>query len=163
MLADGDVIHVMYTTTGFGSDLGGSWYDSNTTLESLVVEGGDLTSTFVSGEAGGSYDYTLAIDDDSANIALTPTAANKNYLVRTYLNVKDTGAAEGSALLQENGIHPCYGGRRDLRRLRRTGMAQHEQSGDRGPRLHWYMVRAACYQPHRQRFRGEQPDHSPSR
>ena len=65
--------------------------------------------------------------------------------------------------LQENGIHPCYGGRRDLRRLRRTGMAQHEQSGDRGPSLHWYMVRAACYQPHRQRFRGEQPDHSPSR
>ena len=109
-LTDGDVIHVMYTTTGFGSDLGGSWYDSNTTLESLVVEGGDLTSTFVSGEAGGSYDYTLLIDDDSANIALTPTAANKNYLVRTYLNVKDTGAEEGDMFYNRGASIPVAAG-----------------------------------------------------
>lgn len=109
-LTDGDVIHVMYTTTGFGSDLGGSWYDSNTTLESLVVEGGDLTSTFASGEAGGSYDYTLLIDDDSANITLTPTAANKNYLVRTYLNVKDIGAAEGPGLYKRTESIPVAAG-----------------------------------------------------
>ena len=109
-LSDGDVIHVMYTTTGFGSDLGGSWYDSNTTLESLGVEGGELTSAFASGEAGGSYDYTLLIDDDSANITLTPTAANKNYLVRTYLNVKDTGAAEGPGLYKRTESIPVAAG-----------------------------------------------------
>lgn len=72
-LTDGDVIHVMYTTNGLGGDLGGSWNNSNTTLESLGVEGGELTSAFASGEAGGSYDYTLLIDGDSANITLTPT------------------------------------------------------------------------------------------
>ena len=97
-LADGDVIRVMYTTEGLGKDLGGTWGNSNTTLKSLEVEGGNLTSAFASGVPGGSYDYTLAIDGNSANIRLTPTATNKNYLVRTYLNVKDTGAAEGSAL-----------------------------------------------------------------
>ena len=109
-LSDGDVIHVMYTTNGLGGDLGGSWNNSNTTLESLVVEGGDLTSTFASGEAGGSYDYTLLIDSDSANITLTPTAANKNYLVRTYLNVKDIGAAEGPGLYKRTESIPVAAG-----------------------------------------------------
>ena len=109
-LADGDVIRVMYTTTGLGADIGGSWYNSDTTLKSLEVEGGDLTSAFASGVPGGSYDYTLAIDGDSANIKLTPTAANKNYLVRTYLNVKDTGAAEGSALYKRTESIPVTAG-----------------------------------------------------
>ena len=109
-LSDGDVIHVMYTTNGLGSDLGGSWYNSNTTLESLGVEGGELTSAFASGEAGGSYDYTLLIDSDSANITLTPTAANKNYLVRTYLNVKDIGAAEGPGLYKRTESIPVAAG-----------------------------------------------------
>lgn len=109
-LSDGDVIHVMYTTNGLGSDLGGSWYNSNTTLASLGVEGGELTSAFASGEAGGSYDYTLLIDGDSANITLTPTAANKNYLVRTYLNVKDIGAAEGPGLYKRTESIPVAAG-----------------------------------------------------
>ena len=109
-LSDGDVIHVMYTTNGLGSDLGGSWYNSNTTLESLGVEGGELTSAFASGEAGGSYDYTLLIDGDSANITLTPTATNKNYLVRTYLNVKDIGAAEGPGLYKRTESIPVAAG-----------------------------------------------------
>ena len=109
-LADGDVIRVMYTTTGLGADIGGSWYNSDTTLKSLEVEGGELTSAFASGEAGGSYDYTLAIEGTSANIKLTPTAANKNYLVRTYLNVKDTGAAEGPALYKRTESIPVTAG-----------------------------------------------------
>ena len=109
-LADGDVIRVMYTTEGLGKDLGGTWGNSNTTLKSLEVEGGNLTSAFASGVPGGSYDYTLAIDGDSANITLTPTAANKNYLVRTYLNVKDTGAAEGSALYKRTESIPVTAG-----------------------------------------------------
>ena len=109
-LTDGDVIHVMYTTNGLGGDLGGSWNNSNTTLESLGVEGGELTSAFASGEAGGSYDYTLLIDGDSANITLTPTAANKNYLVRTYLNVKDIGAAEGPGLYKRTESIPVAAG-----------------------------------------------------
>ncbi len=109
-LADGDVIRVMYTTEGLGKDLGGTWGNSNTTLKSLEVEGGNLTSAFASGVPGGSYDYTLAIDGNSANIRLTPTATNKNYLVRTYLNVKDTGAAEGSALYKRTESIPVTAG-----------------------------------------------------
>lgn len=109
-LSDGDVIRVMYTTTGLGSDLGGTWGNSDTTLKSLEVEGGDLTSAFASGVPGGSYDYTLAIEGTSANIKLTPTAANKNYLVRTYLNVKDTGAAEGPALYKRTESIPVTAG-----------------------------------------------------
>ena len=109
-LSDGDVIRVMYTTTGLGRDLGGTWGNSDTTLKSLEVEGGDLTSAFASGVPGGSYDYTLAIEGTSANIKLTPTAANKNYLVRTYLNVKDTGAAEGPALYKRTESIPVTAG-----------------------------------------------------
>ena len=150
-LSDGDVIRVMYTTTGLGRDLGGTWGNSDTTLKSLEVEGGDLTSAFASGVPGGSYDYTLAIEGTSANIKLTPTAANKNYLVRTYLNVKDTGAAEGPGSLQENGVHSRYGGRRDLRRLRRVQAwpSMNNQETEARDVLR-YMVRAArCQHVHR--------------
>lgn len=83
----------------------------------------------------GSYAYTLAIDGDSANITLTPTAANKNYLVRTYLNVKDTGAAEGSALYKRTESIPVTAGDVIYVGCGRTGMAQHEQSGDRRPEI----------------------------
>lgn len=38
-LADGDVIHVMYTSTGLGEDLGGTFYNSDTTLKALKVMG----------------------------------------------------------------------------------------------------------------------------
>ena len=99
-LADGDVIRVMFTLNGYGADLGGTWGNSDTTLSALKVTGGKLTPNFVSGEAGGRYDYTLVIDGDSGSIRLSPTAANKNFQVKAFLNEKVIDKTEGSSFFK---------------------------------------------------------------
>ena len=95
-LGDGDVISVQYTREGLGEDLSGTFGNSDTTLKALDIEGGKLLTEFASGEAGGTYEYTLAIDSASAVVKLTPTASNKNYLTKIFLNEKVTGNTEGS-------------------------------------------------------------------
>ena len=99
-LASGDVIRIMFTLNGYGADLGGTWGNSDTTLSALKVTGGKLTPNFVSGEAGGRYDYTLVIDGDSGSIRLSPTAANKNFQVKAFLNEKVIDKTEGSSFFK---------------------------------------------------------------
>lgn len=96
-LADGDVIRIMFTFSGYGADLGGTWENSDTTVKALTVDGAALTPNFIPGEAGGQYDYTLIIDGESASVKLTPTASNKNFQVKTFLNEKVTDRSEGSS------------------------------------------------------------------
>lgn len=95
-LTDGDVIRVLYTCD-YGVDLGGTWSNCNTTLASLLVTGGTLTPAFASGTEGNQYDYTLVINGESSSVRLTPTAANKNFQVKTFLNEKVTDRTEGSS------------------------------------------------------------------
>ena len=99
-LASGDVIRIMFTLNGYGADLGGTWGNSDTTLSALKVTGGKLAPNFVSGEAGGRYDYTLVINGDSGSIRLSPTAANKNFQVKAFLNEKVTDKTEGSSFFK---------------------------------------------------------------
>ena len=109
-LGDGDYIRIMYTTTGYGEDLGGTWYDSYTTLDSLEVEGGTLLSEFTPGESGGTYDYTLLISGNSANVKLTPTATNKNFLTKIFLNEKVTSNTEGGSFYKRTQYIPVTTG-----------------------------------------------------
>ena len=99
-LASGDVIRIMFTLNGYGADLGGTWGNSDTILSALKVTGGKLAPNFVSGEAGGRYDYTLVIDGDSGSIRLSPTAANKNFQVKAFLNEKVIDKTEGSSFFK---------------------------------------------------------------
>ena len=71
-LQDGDVIRIMYTRD-LGVDLDGTWGNSNTTLQALKVQGGELMGEFTPGEPGGSYEYVLAIKG-AGSVQLTPTA-----------------------------------------------------------------------------------------
>lgn len=80
-LENGDVIEVQYTQN-LGKDLGATWNSSDTSLKSLALSGGILTPSF----KGSTKAYTLLIDGDKASVILTPTANNKNYLVKTFLN-----------------------------------------------------------------------------
>lgn len=96
-LADGDVIRIMFTSSGYGADLGGTWGNSDTTVKALTVDGAMLTPKFIPGKAGGQYDYTLIINGESASVKLTPTASNKNFQVKTFLNEKVTDRSEGSS------------------------------------------------------------------
>ena len=86
-LKDGDVIRVMYTTTGYGEDIGGSWTNTDTSLKALTVTGGELTTDLASGRT----DYVLVLPesqttDTAASVKISYAAANKNYQARMYLN-----------------------------------------------------------------------------
>ena len=86
-LKDGDVIRVMYTTTGYGEDIGGSWNNTDTSLKTLKVTGGELTTDLASGRT----DYVLVLPksqttDSAASVKVSYAAANKNYQARMYLN-----------------------------------------------------------------------------
>lgn len=105
-LADGDVIRIMFTFSGYGADLGGTWENSDTTVKALTVDGAMLTPNFIPGEAGGQYDYTLIINGESASVKLTPTASNKNFQVKTFLNEKVTDRSEGSSFYKRTETIP---------------------------------------------------------
>ena len=115
LLADGDVIHVMYTCTGLGADLGGTFYNSDTTLKALKVENGTqtlvLTPEFEAvAEPGGTYSYTVLIDDEAADLTITADAANKNYLVKRFLNEKVTDNTEGGSFYKSTQAIPVVSG-----------------------------------------------------
>lgn len=112
-LVDGDIISIKYTSVGLGEDVGGTWSNSDTTLKSLTFDGDGnprLTTTFEPGKRGGTYTYTLVIDGDSSNLTVTPTAANKNFLVKTFLNEKVTSNTEGSSFYKRTESIPVVAG-----------------------------------------------------
>ena len=109
-LASGDVIRIMFTSSGYGADLGGTWGNSDTTVKALTVDGAMLTPNFIPGEAGGQYDYTLIINGESASVKLTPTASNKNFQVKTFLNEKVTDRSEGSSFYKRTETIPVKAG-----------------------------------------------------
>ncbi|MCQ2438969.1 MAG: DUF4214 domain-containing protein [Oscillospiraceae bacterium] len=78
-LQSGDEIRLMYTTA-LGEDLGGSWTNADKTLKALGVSAGTLAPAFDKA----THEYTLNLTDETA-VIVTPTAANKNYQVHTYV------------------------------------------------------------------------------
>ena len=82
----GDEIRVMYTRNA-GVDLGGDWESTDTRLKALTFSTGKLAPKF----SGDTFTYTLTVPDGTTRLLVTPTAANKNYQVRTYLGTQVTG------------------------------------------------------------------------
>lgn len=77
----GDEIRIMYSCD-YGADLGSDWGNNDKTIKSLSFDSGKLTPTFQSD----THNYVLYIDNATENVSVTPTAANKNFQVRTSLN-----------------------------------------------------------------------------
>ena len=112
-LGDGDEIRIMYTRTGYGADLGGTWGGEdaqNTTLKELKVTGGTIFPDFTSGTIGSTTEYTLQIADEKAEIKITPTATNKNFLVKTFLNEQVTDNTEGVSFYKRTQTIPVVAG-----------------------------------------------------
>ena len=80
-LENNDEIHIMYTCN-YGVDIGGDWNSHDTGLSSLSIDKGTLSPAFNSSVTA----YTLMLSDETANLKVTPSAKNKNYQVRTFLN-----------------------------------------------------------------------------
>lgn len=81
-LESGDEIAIMYTSNGWGEDIGGSWANNDTTVKSVEITGAELSGTFDPSVT----DYTLTIDTPSADVNVVPTASNKNFQTRKYKN-----------------------------------------------------------------------------
>ena len=80
-LENNDEIYIMYTCD-YGVDIGGDWNSHDTGLSSLSIDKGTLSPAFNSSVTA----YTLMLSDEKANLKVTPSAKNKNYQVRTFLN-----------------------------------------------------------------------------
>ena len=80
-LENNDEIHIMYTCD-YGVDIGGDWNSHDTGLSSLSIDKGTLSPAFNSSVTA----YTLMLSGKTANLKVTPSAKNKNYQVRTFLN-----------------------------------------------------------------------------
>ncbi len=105
-LEHGDKIRVVFTQN-LGVDLGGTWHNSDTTLKGLTVSAATLTPAFVKEAATGvTYEYALVISGSRANVKVIPTASNKNYLVKTYLNDKNRSGAGGNSFYKRTETIP---------------------------------------------------------
>ncbi len=104
-LGDDDEIRIQYTQK-LGADIGGSWGNDDTALEDLDVSTGTLTPAFSADE----NEFALVISGKSARVKVTPTATNKNYLVKTFLNKKVTTNAEGNSYYKRTEYIPVVPG-----------------------------------------------------
>ena len=87
-LADGDYLNIVYTCN-LGEDVGSLWGNTDTSLAALRISGGTLRPSF----DGDTHEYSLSISGSSARITVTPTAVNKNYMVKTFLNAYNRSSA----------------------------------------------------------------------
>ncbi len=103
--SNGDEIRVMFTQN-LGEDLGGTWGNSDTSLKGLEVSGGKLYPTFDSR----NHAYTLMVPSSTGRVKVTPTASNKNYLIKIFLNDKVTSNKEGASFYKRTQNIPVKSG-----------------------------------------------------
>ena len=80
-LAANDEIHVFFSKDG-GADHGGTWDNNDTSVKAVEFSAGTLDKTFDKD----TYSYTLLVPKGTTSITVTPTATNKNFQVRTYID-----------------------------------------------------------------------------
>ena len=83
-VSNGDCINVMFTSEGYGEDIGSSWSNNNKNLRGISFSEGELSEEF----SPEIYEYTLTIPSDTECVKVTPTSANKNFQSRIYLNTE---------------------------------------------------------------------------
>ncbi len=105
-LSGGDVINVFYSLNG-GADYGGTWENKNTKLKELNVLSGEVLSPEFDSD---TFEYTISIDSDIAELNLNPVAENKNFLVKTFLNEKVTTNDEGPSFYKRGEVIPVVAG-----------------------------------------------------
>lgn len=96
-LESGDELCFVYSNA-WGADVGSLWDSNDTSLASLSLDSGTLSPEFSSS----TNEYTLTLDGETG-VVVTPTAANKNYQVRTYKN-EYTPTVKGSEYKRSSAI-----------------------------------------------------------
>ena len=102
-LSAGDEIRIMYTCS-YGEDLGSSWGSKDTRLSALSFSAGTLEPVFNPDVTA----YTLTVPATVTGVVVTPTAANKNYQVRTrvgdqeYKRTQTVPVTDGTQIVVES-------------------------------------------------------------
>lgn len=102
-LESGDEICVMYTMN-WGADVGSLWDNNDVILSDITFSNGVLHQEFDK-EVN---DYILTVPANTESVVVTPSAYNKNYQVRTYLN--DYTPAENGTEYKRNDSVPVSNG-----------------------------------------------------
>lgn len=80
----GDEIRVMYTCD-CGSDIGGSWGNNDKRVIAVEASEGTISPEFDKD----THEYTLTLPEGTKSVTIRPTAANKNFQVRTFAGDKE--------------------------------------------------------------------------
>lgn len=102
-LESGDEICVMYTMN-WGADVGSLWDNNDVILSDITFSNGILNQEFDT-EVN---DYILTVPANTESIVVTPSAYNKNYQVRTYLN-DYTPAENGTEYKRNDSVYVSNG------------------------------------------------------
>lgn len=78
----GDIVRWVYTKNGYGKDVGGSWDNNDKTIQSIRFSEGTLSPSF-NQEINS---YTLELSKGIASVDVEPTASNKNFLIKTFVD-----------------------------------------------------------------------------
>jgi hypothetical protein len=101
----GDVISIEYTTN-LGVDLGAAWNDPDTSLKSLSISQGTLSPEF----SPKTLKYTLTLPAGTNSVSFTPSAKNRNYLIKIFKNEKVTTNVEGASFYRYSNSIPVKDG-----------------------------------------------------
>ncbi len=83
-LSAGDEIRIMYTCA-YGGDIGGSWGNNDKRVIAVEASAGTITPAFDKD----THEYTIDLPEGTEAITIRPTAANKNFQVRTFAGGKE--------------------------------------------------------------------------
>ncbi|MEA4922489.1 MAG: hypothetical protein VB031_03880 [Eubacteriaceae bacterium] len=79
----GDELNIVYTVTW--SDLGASYGNHDKSIKTLASDKGTVSPAF----SGKTKDYTLTVPAGTNEVKITPTAVNKNFMVKTSVGTKE--------------------------------------------------------------------------
>lgn len=103
-LEAGDEIDIQYSIN-YGEDISSSWGNNNKTIENITINVGYLSPEFDCE----THEYTLTVPTGTTSLTVTPTASNKNFMVKTtcgdkeYKRSSSIPVAEGTKIYVECG------------------------------------------------------------
>lgn len=99
-VSDGDYVSVMFTSVGYGEDIRSSWSNNSKKLSAVDFSAGVLNEEF----SPDVYEYTITIPADTEAITVTPSAENKNFQTRNYLNAEFQDGENGKYIQGEEDL-----------------------------------------------------------
>ena len=80
-LKDGDEIILMYTSTGYGKDIGADWETGDKTVKQLLTKNGELMPAF----SPDIHEYKFLLEEGATEARMYPIASNQQFQIHMYI------------------------------------------------------------------------------